>query len=162
MMTVFTPILLISLLIAANGQDTAIFAYQVLKLLSLPLLDGLDSNYTCPTPSSPTKRLNDFHIRGTSLGGWLVLEPWITPSLFYQFLGPRLANGISPSSHHRRSVYVGASKRWGDLAKDHVGLDSLTFCTALGTCTYILHVRKKIIRNDVITRKQGKRKQTDS
>jgi glucan 1,3-beta-glucosidase len=22
-----------------------------------------------------------------SLGGWLVLEPWITPSLFYQFLG---------------------------------------------------------------------------
>jgi hypothetical protein len=25
--------------------------------------------------------------RGTCLGGWLVLEPWITPSLFYQFLG---------------------------------------------------------------------------
>ena len=27
------------------------------------------------------------HIKGTALGGWLVLEPWITPSLFYQFLG---------------------------------------------------------------------------
>jgi len=26
-------------------------------------------------------------IRGTNLGGWMVLEPWITPSLFYQFLG---------------------------------------------------------------------------
>jgi glucan 1,3-beta-glucosidase len=26
-------------------------------------------------------------IRGVSLGGWMVLEPWITPSLFYQFLG---------------------------------------------------------------------------
>lgn len=26
-------------------------------------------------------------IRGVNLGGWLVLEPWITPSLFYQFLG---------------------------------------------------------------------------
>ncbi|KAG8465233.1 hypothetical protein KFE25_012596 [Diacronema lutheri] len=25
-------------------------------------------------------------IRGVNLGGWLVLEPWITPSLFYQFL----------------------------------------------------------------------------
>ena len=25
--------------------------------------------------------------RGVNLGGWLVLEPWITPSLFYQFLG---------------------------------------------------------------------------
>ena len=26
-------------------------------------------------------------VRGVNLGGWLVLEPWITPSLFYQFLG---------------------------------------------------------------------------
>ena len=26
-------------------------------------------------------------VRGVCLGGWLVLEPWITPSLFYQFLG---------------------------------------------------------------------------
>jgi glucan 1,3-beta-glucosidase len=25
-------------------------------------------------------------IRGVNLGGWMVLEPWITPSLFYQFL----------------------------------------------------------------------------
>ena len=23
-------------------------------------------------------------LRGVNLGGWLVLEPWITPSLFYQ------------------------------------------------------------------------------
>ena len=28
-------------------------------------------------------------IRGVSLGGWMVLEPWITPSLFYQFLSGR-------------------------------------------------------------------------
>lgn len=26
-------------------------------------------------------------IRGVNLGGWMVLEPWITPSLFLQFLG---------------------------------------------------------------------------
>jgi glucan 1,3-beta-glucosidase len=26
-------------------------------------------------------------IRGVNLGGWMVLEPWLTPSLFYQFLG---------------------------------------------------------------------------
>ena len=25
-------------------------------------------------------------MQGPNLGGWLVLEPWITPSLFYQFL----------------------------------------------------------------------------
>ena len=52
---------------------------------------------------------SDFHMRGVSLGGFLVLEPWITPSLFYQFLG---VNGID--------------------AKDHVGMDSYSFCTALG------------------------------
>jgi len=23
---------------------------------------------------------------GTNAGGWMVLEPWITPSLFYRFL----------------------------------------------------------------------------
>ena len=46
------------------------------------------------------------------IGGWLVLEPWITPSLFYQFLG--------------------ASAKWGDDAKHHVGLDCRSFCTALG------------------------------
>jgi glucan 1,3-beta-glucosidase len=55
-----------------------------------------------------------FHFRGTSLGGWLVLEPWITPSLFYQFLG--------------------ASRRFGATeAPKHIGLDSYSFCTALGT-----------------------------
>ena len=26
-------------------------------------------------------------IRGVNLGSWMVLEPWITPSMFYQFLG---------------------------------------------------------------------------
>jgi glucan 1,3-beta-glucosidase len=24
---------------------------------------------------------------GANAGGWMVLEPWITPSLFYRFLG---------------------------------------------------------------------------
>lgn len=26
-------------------------------------------------------------VRGVNLGSWMVLEPWITPSMFYQFLG---------------------------------------------------------------------------
>lgn len=82
----------------------------VLELLNFPLLVGRD--YSCKPSSDPKKKLNDFHIRGTALGGWLVIEPWITPSLFYQFLG--------------------ASEKWGDDAKNHVGLDSLTFCQALG------------------------------
>lgn len=41
-----------------------------------------------------------------------MLEPWITPSLFYQFLG--------------------ASEKWGKIAPLKVGMDSYTFCSALG------------------------------
>lgn len=44
-------------------------------------------------------------ITGTNLGGWMVLEPWITPSLFYRFLG----------------------KTQNDTA-----IDSYTFCEVLG------------------------------
>lgn len=44
-------------------------------------------------------------IRGVNLGGWMVLEPWITPSLFYQFLGKD---------------------------KDNTAMDTYTFCQVLG------------------------------
>ena len=44
-------------------------------------------------------------ITGTNIGGWLVLEPWITPSLFYRFLGK---------------------------GQNETALDSWTFCTVLG------------------------------
>lgn len=43
---------------------------------------------------------------GTNIGGWQVLEPWITPSLFYRFLGKKKSEGV--------------------------GLDSYTLCEALG------------------------------
>lgn len=42
---------------------------------------------------------------GTNAGGWLVLEPWITPSLFYRFLGKD---------------------------EDHTAMDSWTLCERLG------------------------------
>jgi len=44
-------------------------------------------------------------IRGVNLGGWMVLEPWITPSLFYQFL---------------------------DKGVGEVGMDHYSFCEVLG------------------------------
>ena len=58
------------------------------------------------------KPKNNFHFRGAALGGWLVLEPWITPSMFYQFLG--------------------AYEKWGDDAPQRVAIDCMSFCTALG------------------------------
>ena len=47
----------------------------------------------------------DQQVRGVCLGGWQVLEPWITPSLFYQF------NGGNSST---------------------TGIDMYTFCEVLG------------------------------
>jgi glucan 1,3-beta-glucosidase len=44
-----------------------------------------DANMTC-TADEHARPFNN-QIRGVNLGGWMVLEPWITPSLFYQFLG---------------------------------------------------------------------------
>ena len=42
-------------------------------------------SHTCSADAHATPFNNQ--IRGVNLGGWMVLEPWITPSLFYQFLG---------------------------------------------------------------------------
>ena len=42
----------------------------------------IDSKYKCFSNS----KNENWNIKGTSLGGLFVLEPWITPSLFYQFL----------------------------------------------------------------------------
>ena len=44
---------------------------------------------------------NAVAMNGVNAGGWMVLEPWITPSLFYRFL---------------------------DKTQDDVGIDSYTFC----------------------------------
>jgi len=44
-------------------------------------------------------------IRGVNLGSWMVLEPWITPGLFYQFIGGH---------------------------EENTGLDMWTFCEVLG------------------------------
>jgi len=71
-----------------------------------------NGKYSCRDRGSNGTRGHEFHLRGTSLGGWLVLEPWLTPSLFYQFLG-------------KTEIY-------GDDAQKHIAIDSRTFCLALG------------------------------
>lgn len=68
----------------------------LLKLLSLAMLAQLrltagekfphfeahSETMTC-TADEHARPFNN-QIRGANLGGWMVLEPWITPSLFYQ------------------------------------------------------------------------------
>ncbi|KAG2517379.1 hypothetical protein JM16_007425 [Phytophthora kernoviae] len=69
-----------------------------------------DENMTCS--SDLHARPFDKQVRGANLGGWFVLEPWITPSLFYQFLDTQ--------------------ERFGDKALEKTAMDMHSFCTALG------------------------------
>ena len=62
-----------------------------------------------PCSTEVRQLLSKAHARpvtGVNIGGWLVLEPWITPSLFYQFLG-----AATPET---------------------TGMDTSSFCRALG------------------------------
>ncbi|CAN0122225.1 unnamed protein product, partial [Scytosiphon promiscuus] len=58
------------------------------------------------------KDSNGYHLRGVNLGSWMVLEPWITPSMFFQFLGKEV-------------------KAEGE-GSQQIGMDMYTFCEALG------------------------------
>eukprot|EP00752_Nemacystus_decipiens_P018730 g16793.t1 len=58
------------------------------------------------------KAANGYHLRGVNLGSWMVLEPWITPSMFFQFLGKEVTAK-------------------GKGSKE-IGMDMYTFCDALG------------------------------
>jgi glucan 1,3-beta-glucosidase len=77
--------------------------------MALTLLSAraVDTDYSCRDGSAMAGNSDSFHFRGTALGGYMVLEPWITPSLFYQFLGEN------------------------DMKE--IGMDSQSFCQALGS-----------------------------
>jgi glucan 1,3-beta-glucosidase len=66
-----------------------------------------DSNMTCSADEHARPFNNQ--IRGVNIGGWMVLEPWITPSMFYQFLGTE-----------------------GGYNTNTTAFDMYTFCTVLG------------------------------
>ena len=71
-------------------------------------------DYTCTASSVGRLPSEKWKVSGTSLGGWLVLEPWLTPSLFYQFLGADIRYGPDI-----------------DKIKEKTGMDQKSFCTAL-------------------------------
>ena len=56
---------------------------------STPYKHFVAHNKTMTCTADEHARPFNNQIRGVNLGGWMVLEPWITPSLFYQFLGGR-------------------------------------------------------------------------
>ncbi|CAN0360664.1 unnamed protein product [Ascophyllum nodosum] len=81
--------------------------------------DSINAAWQCDPPESSTQSPpvapedpNDYHLRGVNIGSWMVLEPWITPSMFFQFLGKDVSSA--------------------GQGKTDVGMDMYTFCQALG------------------------------
>ncbi|OEU05796.1 exo-1,3-beta-glucanase [Fragilariopsis cylindrus CCMP1102] len=56
-----------------------------------------NESWTCTNDKRSTK-FNEA-VRGVNLGSYMVLEPWITPSLFYQFLGKSEIEGVAMDSY---------------------------------------------------------------
>ncbi|CAM9611016.1 unnamed protein product [Chrysoparadoxa australica] len=92
--------------------------------------DGSDGDGTpspnlawqCPPVEDENKaEHNKYKLRGVNLGGWMVLEPWITPTLFTQFLGKE----VVPKK-------TGAAKENAFSGQSDVAMDSHSFCIALG------------------------------
>jgi glucan 1,3-beta-glucosidase len=79
---------------------------------------SINAQWQCP-PVAPehVDTHNKYKLRAVNLGSWMVLEPWITPTLFFQFLGKEvLASG-------------GGDDR---TSQDSIGMDMYSFCKALG------------------------------
>eukprot|EP00903_Cladosiphon_okamuranus_P005957 g5882.t2 len=75
--------------------------------------ESVNAKWQCePNENVNVEASNGYHLRGVNLGSWMVLEPWITPSMFFQFLGKEV-------------------KSAGEGSKQ-IGMDMYTFCEALG------------------------------
>jgi len=76
---------------------------------------SLNEKWQCPSVQTEYLEIhNKYKLRMVNLGSWMVLEPWITPTLFFQFLGKE----VEPGSK--------------DNSQDSIGMDMYTFCKALG------------------------------
>ena len=62
-----------------------------------PSRDG--DEYACDTRARGPPVSGVPKLRGVNLGGWLVLTPWITPSLFYQFEGQKGPDKVAMDMH---------------------------------------------------------------
>lgn len=67
-------------------------------------------------------------IRGTNLGGWMVLEPWITPSLFYQVTIPCWSHVVTVAYCLTTVLFL----QFLGQDENTTAFDTYTFCKVLG------------------------------
>ena len=119
---------------ACSSLNALEAAYQLRagrRHLAMPM--PMVADYVCDGELVPEERrhsrmLFQPKLRGVNLGGWLVLLPWVTPSLFYQF---------------------------EDQPKEAVAMDMLNFCRVLGPVEGNRQLRehwRKWVTNDDLKR----------
>lgn len=101
--SLYTTILLLLLSLSSSEASTANQTNATDTGDVFPHFVAHNATRTC-TADEHARPFNNM-IRGVNLGGWMVLEPWITPSLFYQFL---------------------------DNDENHTAMDTYSFCRVLG------------------------------
>lgn len=95
--------------------------FLIWLLLALSAVAYSNNSYTNSSaenssyPYTIAQTSNSFQYQGVALGGWLVLEPYITPSLFLAFNETgHTGNGTIPNDEYNYCVFLGqeeASKR---------------------------------------------------
>ncbi|EJT49209.1 glucan 1,3-beta-glucosidase [Trichosporon asahii var. asahii CBS 2479] len=80
-------LLLVLALLAVRAALVASRAFDALETDTLATLAARAPAHSAHSPRGLVKRggwfnYDEWKVRGVNLGGWLVLEPWITPSLF--------------------------------------------------------------------------------
>lgn len=58
-------------------------------------------------PISSNSNDEGTHFRGVCIGGWLVLESWITPSIFAPYLNITMSNGHAVWDEYSLAQYLG-------------------------------------------------------
>lgn len=74
------------------------------------------SNITDAYHYTNTNTSNDFQYLGVALGGWLVLEPYITPSLFLEFNATSHNSSDIPNDEYHYCEYLGKEEAFERLS----------------------------------------------
>ena len=81
---------LLSCVLFVKGEEDPLLTRHSTNLTAedpgIPFKHFIAHNSTMTCTADEHARPFNNQVRGVNLGGWMVLEPWITPSLFYQFL----------------------------------------------------------------------------
>lgn len=117
------------LIYALVSSSLFVGAYRPLNLNQLKIVNKKLNTIKDSSPNYENTDYNLTKINGVSIGGWLVLEPYITPTLFETVIA---INGTNASSVHLDLNNTEISLTIDSLHKNVSIVDEYTLCEKLG------------------------------